>query len=252
LNPADQQPKIRIYREEGSDRCKGDALICYAAEESVKLALDILDDGYIRPNYQVHVTKASFEDKQQQSNQTAGGKRVSQHSNVSHAQVKVAQNAVKQALTWNDEDDIGIAKSAALRIVVLEGMFKASDFKVSEQQQNVFLGELEKDVATEIGKIGEIEKLTVFTKNPKGVIVVKLTTSFAAQECIRLMNGRFFGGKKIKCYFWDGATNYSVVSSSVAENDEEDKEEEERLNEFGDWLEHEQEELPEEFQLKTE
>jgi HIV Tat-specific factor 1 len=131
-------------------------------------------------------------------------------------------------------------------------MFKVSDFKVSEQQQNTFLEELEKDVATEIGKIGEIEKLTVFTKTPKGIIVVKLSTSFAAQECIRLMNGRFFGGNKIKCYFWDGATNYSIVSSSVRENEEEEKEEEERLNEFGDWLDQEQEELPEEFQLKTE
>jgi hypothetical protein len=36
-------------------------------------------------------------------------------------QVKVAKSAIKQALTWNEDDDIGVSKAAALRIVVLEG-----------------------------------------------------------------------------------------------------------------------------------
>jgi hypothetical protein len=36
-------------------------------------------------------------------------------------QVKVARTAIKQALTWNEDDDIGVSKAAALRIVVLEG-----------------------------------------------------------------------------------------------------------------------------------
>eukprot|EP00599_Poterioochromonas_sp_BG-1_P011688 CAMPEP_0173157224 /NCGR_PEP_ID=MMETSP1105-20130129/15439_1 /TAXON_ID=2985 /ORGANISM="Ochromonas sp., Strain BG-1" /LENGTH=39 /DNA_ID= /DNA_START= /DNA_END= /DNA_ORIENTATION= len=38
----------------------------------------------------------------------------------------------------------------------------------------------------------------------------------------------------------------------MIEEDEEDKKEEDRLNEFGDWLEQEQEELPEEFRLQVE
>lgn len=36
--------------------------------------------------------------------------------------MKVARSAIKQALTWNEDDDIGVAKAAALRIVVLEGI----------------------------------------------------------------------------------------------------------------------------------
>lgn len=38
-------------------------------------------------------------------------------------QVKVAKSAIKQALTWNEDDDIGVSKAAALRIVVLEGTY---------------------------------------------------------------------------------------------------------------------------------
>lgn len=70
LSPYDQQPKIKIYREQpppgagavdpNTLPCKGDCLICYNAEESVKLALDVLSGGYIRPNSQVTVTRADF------------------------------------------------------------------------------------------------------------------------------------------------------------------------------------------------
>ena len=70
LSPYDQQPKIKIYREDPTTStttavsvlppCKGDCLLCYNSEDSVKLAIDILHDGYIRPNYQVSVTRAEF------------------------------------------------------------------------------------------------------------------------------------------------------------------------------------------------
>jgi hypothetical protein len=40
--------------------CKGDCLLCYNAEESVKLAVDILSGGYISANHQVTVTRADF------------------------------------------------------------------------------------------------------------------------------------------------------------------------------------------------
>ena len=36
------------------------------------------------------------------------------------------------------------------------------------------------------------------------------------------------------------------------DEDDEDRVESNRLDEFGDWLEHEQEDLPEEFRLRTE
>lgn len=68
------------------------------------------------------------------------------------------------------------------------------------------------------------------------------------------MNGRYFNQKKIKSFYWDGSTNYTINSGSGSNNheEEEEKKELERLNEFGDWLEKDQENLPEEFQLRTE
>ena len=83
-------------------------------------------------------------------------------------------------------------------------MFEPSDFS-----EPSFSDELEGDVATECGKCGQIEKITVFSRNPRGVVIVKFSTSYASQECVKLMDGRFFGGKKLRCYFWDGATDYT-------------------------------------------
>lgn len=87
-------------------------------------------------------------------------------------------------------------------------MFEPSDFSDAS-----FSDELENDIDTECGKCGEIEKVTVFSKNPLGVVIVKFKTSYASQACVKLMDGRFFGGKKLKCYYWDGATDYTGTSS---------------------------------------
>jgi len=285
ISPYDQQPKVKIYREADTGECKGDCSLCYNAEESVKLAIEILDGGYIRPGFQIKVSRADFSSiaTLHDESHSSKGKSSSSRPALSQAQVKVARSAMKQALAWNEDDDIGVSKASALRIVVLEGMFTPADF----EQDPDFGDELETDVAAECAKCGEIEKLTVFSQNIRGVVVVKFATSYAAQECIQMMNGRFFGGRKIRCFFWDGATNYTVTSRSLGmhsvtkrstsitemtsktqedneegvvptvtgeEEDEEDEEviERNRLDEFGDWLEKEQDDLPEEFRLRTE
>jgi HIV Tat-specific factor 1 len=107
--------------------------------------------------------------------------------------------------------------------------------------------ELEEDIATECSKCGTIEKITVFSGNIRGIVIVKFKTSFDAQECIQLMDGRYFGGRKIRCYYWDQVTDYTVRDFA-----KEEKKEAERIEEFGAWLEGQTEELPEELQLRVE
>ena len=44
------------------------------------------------------------------------------------------------------------------------------------------------------------------------------------------MNGRWYDQRQLKCYYWDGKTDYKQVKESTQVL-------EARLNEFGDWLE---------------
>ena len=49
------------------------------------------------------------------------------------------------------------------------------------------------------------------------------------------MNGRFFDGRQLKAYFWDGKTDYRLVRETAEELNQ-------RIDDFGKWLEGEGEE----------
>lgn len=53
------KPRIKLYSDEEGNP-KGDALIVYLREESVTLALNILDESEIRPGHKIRVQEASF------------------------------------------------------------------------------------------------------------------------------------------------------------------------------------------------
>lgn len=44
------------------------------------------------------------------------------------------------------------------------------------------------------------------------------------------MNGRFFDGREIECFYWDGETNYKLHREATEVEDK-------RIEEFGQWLE---------------
>jgi hypothetical protein len=109
---------------------------------------------------------------------------------------------------------------------------------------------LERDILEGCGPFGDIEKVTVFEANPQGIVLVKFATAASAMACQQTMQGRYFAGRTVNATFWDGETNYALsVSDAVVASKE--KEEEKRLEEFGEWLDG-QDDLPEELRLRTE
>ena len=64
------------------------------------------------------------------------------------------------------------------------------------------------------------------------MVLVRFTDPVHAEECVRVMRGRWFDGRRIDAHLWDGITSY-------ASNDREaeEKEQEERMDRFGDFLE---------------
>ena len=114
INPATALPKVKLYRDE-QQRPKGDASLCYARPESVEACVQYFDGGFIRPGFKLEVKRAEF-------NKRDGEYQPKNKLNV--AQLKVAKAAMKQALAWADEDDTGVQKATALKIVVIENMFR--------------------------------------------------------------------------------------------------------------------------------
>ena len=90
------------------------------------------------------------------------------------------------------------------------------------------------------------EKMTIFAKHHEGVIILKYKTPGEASEAIRKCEGLLFQSKRtLKSHFWDGVTDYTIAAKRAAE-----KEDVNRIEKFGDWLD--DQELPPELQLQVE
>jgi HIV Tat-specific factor 1 len=87
ISAVDQQPKIKLYLDE-TGVPKGDCSICYNAEQSVQMAVEVLSGGYLRPSHQVTVTRAEFSIHESRGDD--GDVAVTKkQKTISHQQVKV-------------------------------------------------------------------------------------------------------------------------------------------------------------------
>ena len=54
-------------------------------------------------------------------------------------------------------------------------------------------------------------QVKVYHHSPEGVVTVKFRSPEAAQSCIRLMAGRFFGGRRLEAEPWDGIATWHAA-----------------------------------------
>jgi HIV Tat-specific factor 1 len=88
----------------------------------------------------------------------------------------------------------------------MKHMFDPEDAKTDIS----FYDDLKEEIEAEVKKLGPVNNVKIFERNPEGVVAVKFSEQWAAEKCIQVMNGRFFGGKKIEVDFYDGWTDYYV------------------------------------------
>jgi len=219
-DPETGLPKIKIYTGPNG-KPKGDALVCYLKEESVPLAMELLDGAFIKPNYKVTLQKAQFQMKGKEFVE----KKAKTGTLMSDAVRKKKQDQSKQ-LSWAESHEDVESDAKGLRIVVLKHMFNPADAETEPS----FYDDLKIEVGVEVEKkAGPIEKITVFERNPEGAIAIKFKDPASALKCIDAFNGRFFGGQKLECDYFDGITDYRMKESEEETN--------KRIEEFGKWLE---------------
>ncbi|GAB9475479.1 Rna-binding protein [Globisporangium polare] len=205
-------PRIKLYQNKEFGGLNGDGSVCYMKEASVELAVQLLDKSEIRPEWPIDVTPAVFEQK---------GKEFVKRKKVKlDSRAKVKKFEQEKALSWNEGAD---DERNGLRIVVIKHMFTPEEI-----ENEAYEDELRDDILAECLKMGEVSKITLFSKREDGVVVVKFESTGSAATCIDAMNGRFFAGRKLECSFWDG-TDYTYRESK--------DEEKERADKFSEWLE---------------
>jgi len=204
----------------------GRARVCYLRPESVELAVQLLDGAELRPGsggYPLRVraapeaAPASARPAKQAARPAAKG-----DAEAQAARVRALEQQLR--LSWADE---GTDEANGLCIVVLRNLFSPAEAAAGGA---AFVDELCDDVAPELeARCGPLAKLTVFARHAQGVALAKFAGAGAAARCIELMNGRFFGGRRLACGYWDGVEDFR--------GKEGEDEAAGRERDFGQWLE---------------
>lgn len=195
--------KIRVYA--GSDgKCKGDALVTFANAASVELAVKFLHEYEIRPGCRICVQQADFEEVEKKDAKLSKDKlkelAAARKPDDQRAKYLAAKNTLKEAVSWSGEMDDGTGR----RIVLLRHMFSAEE---AEKEGPEFYDELAEEVKEECDKIGQVVRVTPIERHVQGIVCIKFKLSSEAEECIRVMDGRFFGGRTVEASFYDGKTD---------------------------------------------
>jgi HIV Tat-specific factor 1 len=109
---------------------------------------------------------------------------------------------------------------------------------LSPQEDPAAILDIKEDIRGECAKLGEVTNVVLFDKEPEGVASIRYSNVEAASACVRLMDGRFFGGEKVEAYIANGSEKFKKSKEGkVLDTGEEDEDEGHRLDKFGSWLE---------------
>ncbi|PCH43874.1 hypothetical protein WOLCODRAFT_138648 [Wolfiporia cocos MD-104 SS10] len=234
-------PKVKLYaREDGS--FSGEALVVYFKEESVDLAVTLLDDDELRigdPSTRMRVQRAEFKHKHEKQDGNGEAKLRKTVMDKKRATKRIGKMQKKLG-EWDDEDGFGPSiteedkapvTNKNSRVVVLKHMFTLQEL---EEDASLLL-DLKEDVREECSTLGEVTNVVLYDKEPEGVMTVKFRDPLSAQACIIKMNGRFFAGRRIEASLYAGKQRFERSADDYLENGG-DEEEKKRLNDFAKWL----------------
>ena len=214
------QMKIKLYRD-SQGNLKGDGRCCYIKVESVDLALNILD-GYNFKGKTIKVERAKFSLKGD-FDPTKKPKRKKRDK-------EKMKKKIEKLLDWRPEKLPG-ERPKHEKVVIIKNMF---DLKEFESEPRLIL-EYKNDVRDECNeKCGEVKKVEIFDLHPEGVVAVTFKEFQHAEQCVSVMNGRWFAGRQLTAHLWDGKTRYKI--------EETEEEIEKRIQKWDQFLEGESKE----------
>ncbi|XP_067855962.1 HIV Tat-specific factor 1 [Heptranchias perlo] len=213
-NPETEEYKIKLYKDKDGN-LKGDGLCCYLKKESIDLALKFLDETEMR-GYKLHVEVAKFEMK---------GQYDASKKKKKSKDYKKKLLLQKKQLDWRPERKPGSSRLRCQRVVILKNMFHPKDF----EEDPLILNEIREDLRLECEKFGQVKKVLLFDRHPGGVASVAFKEPEEADQCILMLNGRWFGGRQITAETWDGIVDYQIEETV--------KEREDRLKSWESFLE---------------
>ncbi|EER27980.1 hypothetical protein D8B26_005893 [Coccidioides posadasii str. Silveira] len=233
------RPRIKMYTDENGN-FKGDALVVYFRPESVNLAIQMLDDSDFRfgepgPQGKMKVQQADFSFKAQQEAPEKPNAR--DKAKI----IRKTQKLKNKLADWDEEDAATQPSGRWEKVVILKHMFTLQEL----EEDPAAILDIKEDIRDECSKLGEVTNVVMYDKEESGVVTVRFKDPDAAQACVRMMHGRFFGGTQVEAYIADGRERFKKSSTKGHDYEDDgagwevgnDDEEARRLEEFGSWIE---------------
>ncbi|KAI5478405.1 hypothetical protein MNV49_005154 [Pseudohyphozyma bogoriensis] len=255
LEDAEGNQRVKLYRND-EGRFTGQALIVYLKEDSVELAVRLMDETELvlgSGEGNMRVEKADWEklpkDSEWEKKKEEGGSGKGEDKNKKQRTAKRAEKLLQKLTDWDSDEESSAdiaARARNAKIVVLEGMFTLKEL----EEDPALLLDLKEDVREECETLGEVTNVTLYDQEADGIMTVRFKDDLAAQACISKMNGRFFAGRSISAYTADGKkykrghnAGDALAGTGLAGDPGagEDEKEKQRLEEYAKWLERDEE-----------
>ncbi|XP_070494777.1 17S U2 SnRNP complex component HTATSF1 isoform X2 [Chironomus tepperi] len=192
--------KLKLYRDKNGE-VKGDGLCHYIKVESVELALNVLDGYDVRGN-QIKVERAEFQMRGEYN--PALKPRVRKHEKEKMKKIQ------EKLFDWRPERMRG-ERGKHEKVVIIKNFFDPALF---DREVHLII-DYQNDIRDECNKCGTVRKVIVYDRHPEGVVQVTMADPEEADLVIKLMNGRFFGERKLTAETWDGKTKYKIDESET-------------------------------------
>ncbi|TDL26119.1 hypothetical protein BD410DRAFT_784158 [Rickenella mellea] len=236
------EPKVKLYaKDDGS--FSGEALVVYFKEESVSLAVAMLDDAELRlgdPSTRMAVKQAEFGHKNTTQGPSGEGSKPRRTVDKKKATRRIGKMQ-KKLEEWDSGDEFGPAadpldKSTASnknsRVVVLKHMFTQQEL---EEDASLLL-DLKEDVREECSTLGEVTNVVLYDREAEGIMTVKFRDPLSAQACVIRMHGRFFAGRQVEASLYSGKNRFKRSGTGDEIEGDGDDAEKKRLDAFAQWL----------------
>ncbi|OAA73526.1 Nucleotide-binding, alpha-beta plait [Cordyceps fumosorosea ARSEF 2679] len=233
-------PRIKMYND-ADGNFKGDALVVFFKPQSVEMAIMLLDDTEFRitasgaRHGRIRVQEADSSYKKVQydldgaSERSGGATPASSRSNGNRERrpptkdrqkiIKKTQKMDAKLADWSDDDAPATGAGAVPggskwdKTVVLQHMFTLREL----EDDPAALLEIKEDVRDECSKLGTVTSVVLYDEEEDGIVTVRFKDAESALACIKLMQGRSFGGMRVEAAL---ATGKERFRKSKANNDD--------------------------------
>lgn len=134
---------------------------------------------------------------------------------------------------WSDDEEPSTAKKPELeqyKTVLLRNIFTLHLLDEDPKLK----GEIQEEMEDEGKTFGDVKNVTVFDREPAGLVTIRFSTTDAAQRFAAAYNDRTFDGRLVRTELVSGKVKYRKSAKTEEQKAEEEKK---RIEEYSKYIE---------------